>query len=229
MNKENNFFKKGNKIENSLISTLSPSNKYRLEIYQYKTREGGWNYSLGNIYEIQSEKLIASIYRNYPAFPYCWVNQNNKEYLIGGENYQGQTVVDLQTGDTKSFMSEGYEKGHGFCFGSMNPSPDGNLLAVEGCYWGAPWQIKIFDITNILEGPKEIPIENYESEGFWWFDAKIEKWINNNTIEISTTRDLITYFNKYEDELTDEEYEECIKDKNKSKQVTVKFKKIIKI
>lgn len=129
---------------------LSPSGKYKLVVTPYATKKGCWNYTQGLIYRVGEDTPIAEIQRNYAAFPFLFIedHQNGHSYLIGGENYQGQTVVELDTGKVVNNLSHGADKGHGFCWASYRYEAAAQVLVVDGCYWACPYQFKLFDFSD---------------------------------------------------------------------------------
>lgn len=131
----------------------SPSGRYALETSEWSNGDGRWNYSRGVVSEIGSTGLVADVRRNYSHFWHAWVSQGSREYLVCGEDYQGYSVIDLARGVIAThFPPEGFD-GRGFCWTAAHPSPDGLLLAVEGCYWACPYELVIVDFRDPLELP----------------------------------------------------------------------------
>lgn len=149
----------------------SPCGKYQLMVTKHPTKPGCWEYSKGVITNTETGETIAVVGRNFHAFPFSWIpkHKNGHAYLICGEDYQGQTVIELDTGKRIDILSAGAGKGFGFCWASHTPSPDGTLLAVDGCYWGAPYEVVIYDFSKPLEPPwKELLREPDANEIFSW-------------------------------------------------------------
>lgn len=134
---------------------LSPSNDYKLVVTPYSDPGGGSGRTQGLIYQNGSDIPIAEVRRNYGVFPHAWVegHRNGNSYLICGEDYQGQTVVELNTTKRIDYVPDGARKGWGFCWGSIHPSPDGQMLAVEGCFWACPWEIRVYDFADPMNHP----------------------------------------------------------------------------
>ncbi len=133
---EENFVSSGEHVE---------FNNYSLDISYYKTEEGCWNVSRGII--SKNNNIIVDIKRNYSSFLYLFFcHSNNNDYLICGEDYQGYTIVNLSTGKTNTYIPETWSKGWGFCWISIEDYDD--KIKVEGCYWGAPYEIVIYDFSN---------------------------------------------------------------------------------
>jgi hypothetical protein len=71
------------------------------------------------------------------------------EYFFAGtEQCGGQTVVDLTSRKWANAVTD-----DGFIAWEYHLSPDGLLLAIGGCFWACPWQIKIFDFSQPLQVP----------------------------------------------------------------------------
>lgn len=183
---------------------LSPSGKYKLVVTSYGTKPGCWNYSRGRVYE--GEKLVADVKRNYSHFPFAWVEEhpNGHHYVLCGEDYQGYTVVELDTGARKDLLPESYDKkytykdkdgtvksgsvpvypnGYGFCWVGIHPSPDKKVLAIDGCYWAAPYEVLLLDFSE----PMKLPYwelerwEEVESFDSWETEGKL---LLSRTIEV---------------------------------------------
>ena len=132
---------------------LSPAGKYRLVVTTYQTGEGYWNYTQGKVY--RGEKCLAEVRRNYHQFPFTFIegHKNGHDYLVCGEDYQGQTVIELDTGERVDYRPAAAKKGHGFCWAYYKPSPDGTLMAVNGCIWACPYENHVYDFAEPMKPP----------------------------------------------------------------------------
>lgn len=150
--------------EKDCQSYVSPTERYVLQISSYSTRPGSWNCSRGRIYAgdappgSTNPQLIADVQRNYQSFPFLWIENHvdGHDYLICGSHYMGQTFVQLDTG--KVFEHE--PKGEDLCWRSyrlLTPT----LLLVQGCYWGAPDEYRLFDVSKPENGWPEIEVGHY--------------------------------------------------------------------
>jgi len=127
---------------------LSPSGEYKLVVTPYETSPGCWGYTQGLVYQRKEDVPIAEIQRNYSRFPFAWVEEHAKgDFLLCGETYQGQTVINLKTGARRDHLPDSASRGSGFCWACIHPSPTGKLVAVEGCFWGAPYEIRFYDFS----------------------------------------------------------------------------------
>ncbi len=153
-----NRFSQCTEVEDSIATHKSPSGGFLLTISRYTTGPDTWDYSRGIVRRLSGE-LIADIKRNYGHFWHAWVQHGNGcEYLLCGEDYQGYTVINLTTGHTASYFPEQGHQGFGFCWADVHPSPDGDILAVDGCYWAAPYEVVFYDFRN----PDELPLAEIE-------------------------------------------------------------------
>ncbi|HJW30501.1 MAG TPA: hypothetical protein VJ508_14815 [Saprospiraceae bacterium] len=149
------FFTPENHINEPPAMHRSPSGRYDLEISKYHTKPKSWDYSRGVVKHIESGAVIADIKRNYGVFLHSWVNhQNGFEYLLCGEDYQGYSVINLVTGVHHRYFPEQAYAGGGFCWAAVSPSPDGLVLAVEGCVWACPYDLVVYDFAN----PEQLPL-----------------------------------------------------------------------
>lgn len=96
---------------------VSPSGNFRLTVDTYSRGPGTWSYSRGRVQRIRDGKEIADIKRNIGHFFHLWVEHSNGiEYLICGEDYQGQTIVNLTSGKENIYFSEAGYEGIAFCW-----------------------------------------------------------------------------------------------------------------
>lgn len=124
----------------------SPSGRFTLTTDTYKTKDGCWNYSRGRVYDIDGN-LVADVKRNYSSFWSSWLTTlDGREWLICGESYMSQTLVNLETGEAKNAEDHGQEDR--FCWVSANLLEDGKTLLVEGCYWACPYEYRLVDFSN---------------------------------------------------------------------------------
>lgn len=172
------FFVPENAQAESRQEHLSPSGRYKLVITPFSTTPKGWNYSQGLVYEVGKDEPIFEVQRNYCAFPFCWIENhlNGHHYLVCGEDYQGQTILELDTGERVDHCALSRIAGSGFCWATMTPSPNGSLLAVEGCYWAAPYELVIYDFSE----PLSPLIEIYRDQHNDVFDG----WLDDNSCKV---------------------------------------------
>lgn len=151
----------------------SDSKKYKLII----NCSGSWK-SSGSVYD--EDKLIATVNRNYGCFPFLFVenHKNGHSYLICGEDYQGQTVIELDTGTIKNVLSDGAEKGFGFCWSDYKFDKESQILSVAGCYWACPYEFRFFDFSDPMNGWPELTGEDFAA-------YEDRKWPDINGDEIT--------------------------------------------
>ena len=171
MSKKESCFVPENLVEGSRHEHASPSGRYRLIVDRYRTGPGTWDYSQAIVYDGSRE--LDRIKRNYSTFPFLFIegHPNGHDYLVCGEDYQGQTVLELDTGKLLSRMSEGSEKGFGFCWADYRFDEASKILTVDGCYWACPYEFRFFDFSDPMSGWSEIRIIDLE-EGYVEDDPK---------------------------------------------------------
>jgi hypothetical protein len=212
------FFVPENKIIDSGNVIVSPSGNFELEIYRYSTGPKSWAYSRGKVKRLSDNKVIADVKRNYGSFWHTWVNHpNGCEYLLCGEDYQGYSIVNLSQETYDVFFPKNGYKGFGFCWTVVYPSPDGLVLAVDGCYWACPYEIVFYDFSN----PKNLPlpeIDRCES-----VTDPVIGWIDNETFVFTVSYDARKSDGRKYTELSDEEQELLDEDPSQIDEVTEKF------
>jgi len=163
----------------------SPSKKYKLVITWHKTGENSWNYTKGKIYK--NDELITEILRNYSSFPFLFIEGHQKgDFLVCGEDYQGQTIVELSTGKYRSNSSNGADEGYGFCWAEYKFDEKSNILTVCGCHWACPYEFRFFDFSDPMSGWQEIELDEtvneaiYEDNEWPLIDGETIKTFNTN-------------------------------------------------
>jgi Virulence-associated protein E len=134
--------------------TLSPSGKYKLVLSWFSTGPNSWSYSQGTVYRKDDDKPIATVQRNYSSFPHTWVegHPNGHDFFVCGEDYQGQTVIELDTGKRRDELSEGTDNGWGFCWASHRFDAPSQILVVDGCHWACPYEFRFYDFSDPMSG-----------------------------------------------------------------------------
>jgi len=172
-------FQKMKPIETSRRFLRSPSGLYELEVCQYTEGPSTWDYSRGIVRAANGGDLIADIKRNIAGFWHAWApHANGNEYLLCGEDYQGYQVVNLTARAVRTYFPESGHEGCGFCWAGAYPSPDMRLLAVEGCVYGWPYDLVIFDFRQ----PDELP---YAELARIHDLSDTEGWTNDDTFALT--------------------------------------------
>lgn len=189
------FYKEKNEVKDARIEKTSPGNRYRLTVRYFRTGTGTWNVCQGDVYRNRDNALLATVKRNYSSFPYLFIEDHPMgDFLVCGEDYQGQTVVELGTGKVVNNLSTGSDKGHGFCWGGYRYDKDSQILVISGCHWACPYEYRFFDFSNPMTGWPEIVADCMNDE-----DARVPE-ISGGVIRCFGTR----YQEESEDDKTDE-------------------------
>lgn len=195
------LFVPANLVEKSAKTFHSPDGAYRLFVCQFSTGENTWNVSCGIVERVADGERLAVVQRNFGHFWHAWASHpNGCEYLLCGEDYQGYSVINLTRERTTVYFPEEGHRGVGFCWTAAYPSPDGLMLAVDGCYWACPYEVVFYDFRS----PDDLPLAELDRIGS--LDS-CEGWSDNDTFVL--TRDVefrLSDGAPYES-LTDEEQE----------------------
>ena len=69
----------------------------------------------------------------------------------------------------------------------MVPSPDQTLLLVDGCYWGASYELRLYSLSKPTELP--LPVAGYLSYLFgdpYRDSIRLDgKWLDENRVELT--------------------------------------------
>lgn len=139
----------------------SDSGKYELHVTRHTTGKNTWNYSKGKVF--RDGVLITEVCRNYGAFPFLFIegHANGNDYLICGEDYQGQVVIELNTGRRRGLLPEEAKQGFGFCWADYRFDSKSQVVIVDGCFWACPYEFKFFDFSDPMEkGWPQIEMED---------------------------------------------------------------------
>jgi len=151
---EKQFFTSDRELVSKRRSIDLIDGEYKLEIRIFSTNEEKdekcWLYSQGLLFNKQGELLI-EICRNYPSFPYTFFYSEplDNYLLVCGEDYQGYIIYDVKNNAKYIFYPIEAEKGYSLCWADINHNPKGDKLIVHACYWGGPYDIYIYDISDI--------------------------------------------------------------------------------
>ena len=165
-------------LEGEPREVLSPSGRYRLVIRTYRTTPGRWSYSRGTVVRVADGGTVCDLQRNLSTFHHSFVTKDGREYLISGRSYMSQTIVDLDRGVEHEPEGDQYD-GSAFCWASSYLSPDGNTLAVDGCIWACPYEIRFFDFTDPSRGWPELRAAHVDDPS----DRQRPTWIDATTID----------------------------------------------
>ena len=132
---------------------FSPDGAYKLVIRGYSTKPGCWDYSQGLIYRVGESSPLFEVQRNYHQFPFSWVDHPNQhQYLVTGQDYQGSTVLELDTGKRKDSLPEEAKQGWGFCWVKHRLDQETKILTVLGCCWACPYEFRFYDFSDPMNG-----------------------------------------------------------------------------
>jgi hypothetical protein len=137
------------RVDGTTEVATSPSGRFQLEISEYSRGKQTGSYSRGIVTRLSDDKQLADVKRNYGHFWYSWIEHpNGKEYLLCGEDYQGYSTLNLTEELYHVHFPEAGFQGFGFCWAKVFPSPDRLVIAVDGCYWGGPYDLVFYDFRT---------------------------------------------------------------------------------
>ncbi len=163
-------------LEGDPEELISPSGRYRLCIRTYATAGGG-SYTRGTVVRIAGGAIVCDLERDHGIFHHAFVTRGGREYLLTGRTVTSQTIVDLDGG--AEYEPTG---GDDFCWVGCYPSPDGDTLAVDGCYWACPYELRFFDFTDPARGWPELRLvgaEHLEDPS----NRRTPRWLDPRVVE----------------------------------------------
>jgi len=96
---------------------------------------------------------------------------NGHDYLLCSEHYQGQTVIELDTGRRSDYTAKQSATDEELIIVGYYPSPDFLSIVVEACYWGCPWGIVLCRFDDPLSLPWPVIREVWDAEPVGWGES----------------------------------------------------------
>ncbi len=157
----------------SVELVTSPSGRYQLAIHDLE-RE-----SRGVVTRLSDGAVVCDLTRNYGMFHHTFVTKDGRDFLIAGRSYMSQTIVDLDRGAEYEPPGD-QEDGMAFIWVACFLSPDGTTLAVDGCIWACPYELRFFDFTDPAAGWPELRADTLDAPS----DARPPAWLDARTIDV---------------------------------------------
>lgn len=153
----------------------SPDKHYffRANYYTQTGPTHSWTVAKIEIFETPDKKLFEFIRTDDSLF-HGWLTIHGDQYLLLSEDLQGKSIYDLGRQEFHSYSFEEDE----FIWCEYYPSPDSTKLAVIGCHWACPYEIRVFDTSDPVNYPYK---ELYRQSSF---QDKLQ-WLNNEDLQIT--------------------------------------------
>lgn len=190
----------------------SPSGKYILQITPCVFGlHRNWAYTLGDVFSksMGGEIQIAQVLRDHNVFPYmfCEDHSDGNDYMLCGEDYQGLTVIRLNTGERVDFIEKEAESNQGFSWSDCKISDDKTRIAFEGSYWTQGLEIHFRD----FRAPFDVPYVRVGKDFVRYHDRMIG-WKGNDAVLVEREQEYRTSDGKVLTALSDPERLEAIAD-----------------
>lgn len=140
---------------------LSPSGKYSLTV----TYTGAAWQAHGLVQK--NGETLAEVERNHSSFPFLWIEDhpNGHDYLVCSADYQGHTVIELDTGKRIDWLPPEAEGGAGHCMTDLSFNAEHKILIVEGCMWACPYEARLYDFADPMNGWPELESDQWMELG----------------------------------------------------------------
>lgn len=155
---------------------LSPDDRFELRYtVRQKKSAYGEQVGCGEIIDRQTGCVVACMLRdNYTEPMFAWLRNPTGPVLIWASTYEyGYEIVDLGR-HTLVHITE--SDGHDFIWTDCALSPDQTHLAVSGCHWACPYEIRILQIYG---SPPILPLP--EVARFHLPEGNLS-WLDENTL-----------------------------------------------
>ena len=159
--------------------SISPSGRYKLSFDVYGTSDTTRNWSVAEvqIFDLETAAVLHSYIRGDYHFFHAWVIRDGLEFLLLSEHLEGQSIYCPELNRFDSVAPEQDE----FIWCLFHPSPTGRYLAVEGCVWGCPFMVTIYDFAEPLQLPLPKVLECYDA-----CNIEFDTWISDSTFRLKT-------------------------------------------
>ena len=203
---------------------LSPDGDFKLILTSHSTGPNTWSCTKAKLYNKIGDEwvLMQTIKRNYSSFWSRWfTHKNGKRYLFCGQNYQGYTCIDLEENVLRDHLPAEAHFGVGFCWAKVIPNSDGTILAVDGCYWACPYEIKFYDFSDPGQWPLlEIGCMDFDEEKYGWegedFYVIVSRLFRkSDDLDVQRTYDFSLKDESGNKIISDDEYERLEEDASK--------------
>ncbi len=144
------------------VGACQPVEKYSLEIGK------------AEIYDATTDLVAVLVRDHYTEPTFDWFIRDEQCILIWASTYlKGYEVLDLEN---QSLMHVEINEDEEFIWVECLISPSQTKIAVTGCYWACPYELKVFDLSNLKNvdlqetGFNELAAIPYESGKLSWID-----------------------------------------------------------
>jgi hypothetical protein len=172
------YFFEENRIAANAEKISSPSGEFSIikNDYRQTQKDVNWIVSKLEIFDSKNNHIFSVILDNDQFF-HQWFTINDHEYLFFAENMCGGNSLFNLTGKTFESFADGTD---GYICAEYIISPGKLRMAAVGCYWGTPYFVRVFDISNVesLPWPVIQDIELLDEE-----NTTIH-WVNENKIQV---------------------------------------------
>ena len=172
------YFDPAGKIADEDEQLVSPSQRYRCAVSLYRQAGAEWNWQVARavISLGATGAEIARITCEDDRFWHCWLERPDGDYLICSEALTGQTVVDLRSGTVASYAVSDDE----FIWTDRQPAPGQRRLAVIGCYWACPYELRVYDCAQ----PLSLPLPAIQTVALLANNEAFGGWIDDHSLRL---------------------------------------------
>ncbi len=147
------------------------------ELYKQASPDRNWIITKVYIGHIEKEGYFFEYLTDNDDTCFEWIYKDKKDYLLLPEAQGGQSIFDIAEQKLHSF----YSSEDPFIWTDIHVSADKTKLAVTGCYWACPFEIVVYDCTELTKLPYTCvyrqPLDN---------NFEIKEWEDNRTIVLTT-------------------------------------------
>jgi hypothetical protein len=168
------YFDKNGRIDEPSEVYQSKSELYYIQTERYLQNDPirNWIVTKISIHHKEQPDYVFEYLTDNDDTSFEWLQKDGKEYLLLPELQGGQSIFDVLAQKLYSC----YSIIDPFIWIDIYPSPNKTKFAVLGCYWGYPWEIKIYDCSKLVELPyPSIAIDRDSTT-----DLEFKEWANDD-------------------------------------------------
>jgi len=161
--------------------SLSVNGIYYYETEKYKQTDSrrNWIITKVKIGCLEEQTFFFEYFSHSDDVCSVWLYRQNKDYLLYPEAQGGQSIFDVENKRLYSF----YSKEDAFIWTDILASPDNNKLAVIGCYWACPYELVIYDCSDLFVLPYPYIYREHVESGF-----SLKEWCNNQSLTLINSK-----------------------------------------
>jgi len=165
------YFDAHNLVADSERYELSVDGLHYFTAIAYRQTDPARNWTVCKIeiWELETQRILATYFSDSDTFGSAWLQRDGRDYLLLPEFSDGQSVFDVSQKTLHSHL----DPDDRFLWLAIFPSPNGRRVAVGGCYWACPFEVRVYDLGRITELPYPLLFMQHGDFEAWVDDDQV--------------------------------------------------------